>query len=107
MCAGPTGDGSALPVSFAATLAPPIGQLHFSALTPARHGTSYQMLQAFDCGGRFYKDAVNGNGLIWCHMLAVNAPNLITLSGFIAPPFGGPATSLLPVTFAEEAKPTL
>lgn len=52
-------------------------------------------------GGRLYEDAGNGNGLVWYHVLAVDAPNSITMSGFIAPPFGGPAASLLHVAFSE------
>jgi hypothetical protein len=37
-------------------------------------------------------------------VIALNAPNSITMSGFIAPPFGGPATSLLNVSFSAKAK---
>src|SRR3954471_13520436 len=55
-------------------------------------------------GGRLYEDAGNGNGLVWYHVLAVDAPNSITMSGFIAPPFGGPATSLLNVSFSAKGK---
>src|SRR3954468_177221 len=55
-------------------------------------------------GGRLYEDAGNGNGLVWYHVLAVDAPNSITMSGFIAPPFGGPATSLLRVEFSGRPK---
>src|SRR4030095_5784962 len=51
-------------------------------------------------GGRLYEDSGKGNGLVWYHVIALNAPNSITLAGFIAPPFGGPATSLLNVSFS-------
>lgn len=51
-------------------------------------------------GGRLYEDAGGGNGLVWYHVIALDAPHSITLSGFIAPPFGGPATSLLRLTFS-------
>lgn len=57
-------------------------------------------------GGRLYEDAGKGNGLVWYHVIAVDAPNSITMSGFIAPPFGGPATSLLNVTFSPKGKDT-
>ena len=57
-------------------------------------------------GGRLYEDAGDGNGLVWYHVIAVDAPNAITLSGFIAPPFGGPATSLLRVAFSARGKST-
>ena len=40
-------------------------------------------------GGRLYEDSGNGNGLVWYQVIALNAPNSITMSGFIAPPFGG------------------
>jgi uncharacterized protein YndB with AHSA1/START domain len=55
-------------------------------------------------GGRLYEDSGNGNGLVWYHVIALNAPNSITMSGFIAPPFGGPATTLLNVTFSAKDK---
>lgn len=55
-------------------------------------------------GGRLYEDSGKGNGLVWYHVIAVDAPNSITMSGFIAPPFGGPATSLLNVSFSAKGK---
>jgi hypothetical protein len=55
-------------------------------------------------GGRLYEDAGDGNGLVWYHVIALDAPNSITLSGFIAPPFGGPAASLLHVSFFAKSK---
>lgn len=55
-------------------------------------------------GGRLYEDAGDGNGLVWYHVIALDAPNSITMSGFIAPPFGGPATSLLRVEFSAQGK---
>ena len=55
-------------------------------------------------GGRLYEDSGNGNGLVWYQVIALNAPNSITMSGFIAPPFGGPATSLLNVSFSPKDK---
>ncbi|HYJ04852.1 MAG TPA: hypothetical protein VEX43_06945 [Chthoniobacterales bacterium] len=55
-------------------------------------------------GGRLYEDAGDGNGLVWYHVIALDAPNAVSLSGFIAPPFGGPATSLLRVAFSPQGK---
>jgi uncharacterized protein YndB with AHSA1/START domain len=55
-------------------------------------------------GGRLYEDSGEGNGLVWYHVIALDAPNSITMSGFIAPPFGGPATSLLNVSFSAKGK---
>jgi uncharacterized protein YndB with AHSA1/START domain len=55
-------------------------------------------------GGRLYEDSGKGNGLVWYHVIAVDAPNSITMSGFVAPPFGGPATSLLSVSFSAKGK---
>jgi uncharacterized protein YndB with AHSA1/START domain len=55
-------------------------------------------------GGRLYEDSGKGNGLVWYHVIALDAPNSITMSGFIAPPFGGPATSLLNVSFSARGK---
>jgi hypothetical protein len=51
-----------------------------------------------------YEDAGDGNGLVWYQVIALNAPNAVTMSGFIAPPFGGPATSLLRVVFSAQGK---
>ena len=55
-------------------------------------------------GGRLFEDAGGGNGLVWYHVIALDTPNSISLSGFIAPPFGGPATSLLRVAFSAQGK---
>lgn len=55
-------------------------------------------------GGRLYEDAGDGNGLVWYHVIALDAPRAITLAGFIAPPFGGPATSLLRVQFSAQGQ---
>ena len=48
-------------------------------------------------GGRLYEEAENGAGLLWYTVIAIEPPTSITLAGHIAPPFGGPATSLLRV----------
>ena len=55
-------------------------------------------------GGRLYEDAGAGNGLVWYQVIALDAPNSISLAGFIAPPFGGPATSLLRIGFSAKGK---
>ena len=55
-------------------------------------------------GGRLYEDGGDGNGLVWYQVIALDAPNAITMSGFIAPPFGGPATSLLRIVFSAQGK---
>jgi hypothetical protein len=41
---------------------------------------------------------------MWYHVIALDAPDSITMSGFIAPPFGGPATLLLNVSFSAKGK---
>jgi len=58
-------------------------------------------------GGRLYEDAGGGNGLVWYQVIALDAPNSISLAGFIAPPFGGPATSLLRIVFSAKGKSRL
>ena len=55
-------------------------------------------------GGRLYEDAGDGNGLVWYHVIALDAPHSISLAGFVAPPFGGPAASLLRVEFSPRGK---
>jgi hypothetical protein len=64
----------------------------------------HRMVFELQPGGRLYEKAGGGNGLVWYHVIALDAPNAITLSGFIAPPFGGPATSLLRVAFSAQGK---
>ena len=49
-------------------------------------------------GGRLYEEATGGGGLLWYTVIAIECPGLIHLAGHIAPPFGGPATSLLRIT---------
>lgn len=55
-------------------------------------------------GGRAYEDAGRGEGLIWYSVLGVEAPDFILMSGYVAPPFGGPATSLLRLTLSAVSK---
>jgi hypothetical protein len=53
-------------------------------------------------GGRLYEDAGAGNGLLWYHVIGLDAPHSISLAGFVAPPFGGPAASLLRIAFSAQ-----
>ncbi|MAV35962.1 MAG: hypothetical protein CMJ59_10920 [Planctomycetaceae bacterium] len=46
-------------------------------------------------GGRLYEEAEGGGGLLWYTVIAIEPPESLHLAGYIAPPFGGPATSLL------------
>lgn len=55
-------------------------------------------------GGRLYEDSGKGNGLVWYQVIALDAPNSITMSGFIAPPFGGPVASLRNISFSAIGK---
>ena len=57
--------------------------------------TGSRMTLELHLGGRLLEDAGSGNGILWYQVLAIDAPNSLLMSGFIAPPFGGPATSLL------------
>jgi hypothetical protein len=52
-------------------------------------------------GGQLVEDAGHGNGVLWYVVQAIDAPNSIQLSGCIAPPFGGPALSLLRLSLAD------
>jgi uncharacterized protein YndB with AHSA1/START domain len=63
-----------------------------------------RMILELKPGGRLYEDAGGGDGLVWYHVIAIEAPVAITFSGFIAPPFGGPATSLLRIAFSARSK---
>jgi uncharacterized protein YndB with AHSA1/START domain len=66
--------------------------------------TPQRMVFEVKPGGRLYEDAGDGNGLVWYHVIALDAPHSISLAGFVAPPFGGPATSLLRVMFSAQGK---
>lgn len=55
-------------------------------------------------GGRLYEDRGEGNGLLWYQVIALEAPQTLLLSGAVAPPFGGPFTSLLRLTFTAVGK---
>ena len=63
-----------------------------------------RMVLEVKLGGRLYEDAGDGNGLVWYHVIALDAPRSIVLSGFVAPPFGGPATSLLRIVFSARSE---
>jgi hypothetical protein len=52
-------------------------------------------------GGALLEDAGQGNGVLWYTVQAVDAPASMVLAGFIAPPFGGPALSLLRLSITE------
>jgi hypothetical protein len=52
-------------------------------------------------GGFLLEDGGSGNGVLWYTVQAVDAPQSLVLSGFIAPPFGGPALSLLRLALTE------
>jgi hypothetical protein len=53
-------------------------------------------------GGRLYEEDDAGGGLLWYTVLALEPRASLTLAGHLAPPWGGPATSL--VRFELEAR---
>lgn len=58
-------------------------------------------------GGRFYEDDGKGGGLLWYTVLAIAPPTSVTLAGYIAPPWGGPATSLLTLSLKPVGERTM
>jgi hypothetical protein len=46
-------------------------------------------------GGRMFESNTEGAGLVWYTVIAVEPGESMNLAGHIAPPFGGPATTLL------------
>ena len=64
-------------------------------------GETSRMILEPKLGGRLYEDAGDGNGVLWYQVIALDAPRSITFSGAIAPPFGGPATTLLRLSLEE------
>ena len=55
-------------------------------------------------GGRLYEDAGNGNGVQWYTIIAIDPPKSMNLAGFLAPPYAGPATTLLRLDLESTAK---
>ncbi|MDX2220719.1 MAG: hypothetical protein SF172_16995 [Burkholderiales bacterium] len=53
-------------------------------------------------GGRLEELGANGEGVLWYVVQAVTPGQSITLAGHIAPPFGGPALSLLRLTLSDQ-----
>lgn len=46
-------------------------------------------------GGRMFEDLGKGEGLVWFTVNGIETPNYLSLVGYMGPPFGGPATSIL------------
>jgi hypothetical protein len=65
---------------------------------PVEHrvlGAKSRLLLEVRPGGRLYEEDSSGGGLLWYTVLAVVPLDSLTLVGHLAPPWGGPATSLL------------
>lgn len=54
-------------------------------------------------GGRLFEDAPDGSGVLWYTVAAITTNQSLTLSGVIAPPFGGPAMSILTISLGDGA----
>ena len=52
-------------------------------------------------GGRLYEESADG-GMLWYTIIELAPPAVIALSGNLAPPYGGPATSLLRLELSEK-----
>jgi hypothetical protein len=61
------------------------------------HATGSEGRMRFEASlnGGIFEESRSGNGIVWYRIIALDAPNSVTLAGFIAPPWGGPATTLL------------
>ena len=61
------------------------------------YATSHPSCMVFEptLGGQLYEEAESGAAVLWYTVIAIEPPLSINLAGHIAPPFGGPATSLL------------
>jgi len=55
-------------------------------------------------GGRAYEDAGDGNGLVWFNVIGVDPPRSLHLSGFLYPPYTGPAVTLVNITLEANDK---
>ena len=53
-------------------------------------------------GGRLYESSPSG-GMLWYTIIEMDAPHVLAMSGDMAPPYGGPATSILRIEFTPKA----
>ena len=58
-------------------------------------------------GGYMFEDAGDGTGAIWFQVRGIIPFQRLYLEGHIAPPYGGPATSLVTITLEEKEGGTL
>ncbi len=58
-------------------------------------------------GGYMFEDTGDGTGAIWFQVTGIRPPESLNLQGHIAPPYGGPATSLLTFTLEDRGDETL
>ena len=61
-----------------------------------------QMLFEARLGGRLYEQGQGQDGVPWYTVQALAAPQSITMAGYVAPPFGGPALSLLRLHLSDQ-----
>ena len=76
---------------------------------PAEHhaiGPDARMVFEAKPGGRFYEDDGKGGGLLWYTVLAITPQSSMTLAGHVAPPWGGPATTLLTLSLESDGDRT-
>ena len=49
-----------------------------------------------------FEDLGSGEGVIWYSVIGVERPNYLLLFGYMAPPFGGPATGYLRIALTKK-----
>ena len=57
-------------------------------------------------GGYMYENTGDGTGAVWFQVLAFLPPEKLHLTGHIAPPYGGPATSLVQISLESQGDST-
>lgn len=55
-------------------------------------------------GGKVGEESGDGEGLVWYTVIGVERPNFLLLSGYLVPPFAGPATSYLRLVLSVAGK---
>ena len=53
-------------------------------------------------GGRLYEQAEGDAGLLWYTVTEVLPPSILGMAGHLAPPYGGPATSMFRLELTEK-----
>ncbi len=58
-------------------------------------------------GGRVFEDWGDGAGVQWYHVIGVDPPNALMLTGQLTPTYGGPATTTVQLVLSQRGEATI